>query len=47
MEYILKNKKEDDTTCQLADGHALYNMHMYTLRHTQYTVQLELQSSGF
>ncbi len=47
MEYILKNKKEDDITCQLADGHALYNMHMYTLRHTQYTVQLELQSSGF
>ena len=38
MEYILKNKKEDDTTCQLADGHALFNMRMYTLRYTKYSV---------
>ena len=34
MEYILKNKKEDDITCQLADGFTLYFVRMYTLHLT-------------
>ena len=37
MEYVLKNKKEDDTTCQLADGFTLYVVRMYTLHLTSYS----------
>ena len=47
MEYILKKKKEDDTTCQLADGNALYYMHMYTLHYTRYSVKVQIISVLF